>query len=205
MVVRVARRVIESRIADRVLVATDDIRIAEVVSAAGIDVHVNSTVHFRSGSDRVAEATASIPAEIILNVQGDEPLVDGRALEGVLAALPRNDIGTVAVPVEAPSILADPDAVKLEIDPAGRATNFARDVHDLEGISRPLLHLGIYSFTRSSLERFTRLPASSREQTNALEQLRALEHGMTIGVRLVQGCFTAVNRPEDVKKIEALL
>ncbi len=208
LVVRVAQRVKEAGVAHRILVATDDQRIAQAVAAASIEVHYKPQA-FRSGSDRVADGVSDLPGEIILNVQGDEPLVEATMLQAALAALAGHDMGTVAAPLMDQHQLCHPDTVKVEIDNHGQAVDFKRGgpAPALAHIpaSSALLHLGIYAYYRSTLERFTGLPSSPRELDEKLEQLRALEHGLTIGVKVVEAQCAAVNRPEDVPRVEALL
>jgi 3-deoxy-manno-octulosonate cytidylyltransferase (CMP-KDO synthetase) len=211
LVVRVARAVRDAAVVDRVLVATDDERIAAALAGEpGVGVAF-SREPFRSGSDRVAAAVAALEEgdgdrSTVLNVQGDEPLVDRAALEQALAALDGNDLGTVALAARWPPG-AGRDTVVVERDPrSGRALAFARA--DADAPAPALVHLGIYAFTRASLARFAALPRSDAERAHDLEQLRALDHGMTIGVRVLpvsRHAYQAVNRPEDVPRVEALL
>lgn len=197
--IRVARRVVDSGVAQRVRVATDDVRIARVVERAGIEAWL-SEQRYRTGSDRVADAVADLDGETILNVQGDEPLVDRQILEQALIALEGNAIGTVAVPLRDRAQMADRDTVKVQVGGDSRAMAFSRE--PLPGCT--LVHLGIYSFARESLERFAGLPTSPGERAERLEQLRALEQGMRIGVRVVDRPVASVNRPEDVLRVEAM-
>ncbi len=205
LVLRVARRVREAGVADRVLVATDDERIAGAVSADAFDVCIESKP-YACGTDRVAGAVAGIEADVVLNVQGDEPLVDREALLGALCALAGNDLGTVATPTQDLALLTNLDVVKVEVDGGGRAVDFARDPLDLPSACVPLIHHGIYSFSRASLSRFARqLEPTRRERARSLEQLRALESGMSIGVCRLTGPYASVNRPDDLPRVEALL
>lgn len=202
LVRRVAAAVRAAGVAGRVIGATDDERIAKVLREAGVEAWVSASA-YRTGSDRVAAAIAALDPQgegPVLNVQGDEACVDRRSLAAALAALAGNDLGTVATPRRDEA--GDRDAVKVVVDGAGRALTFAR----VEPPGPSHLHLGIYSFTREALARFAALPTSRGEREQDLEQLRALEHGMTIGVRVVDGpCRRAINRPEDVARVEALL
>jgi 3-deoxy-manno-octulosonate cytidylyltransferase (CMP-KDO synthetase) len=142
----------------------------------------------------------------VLNVQGDEPLVDGRVLRAALSALEGNHLGTVAAPAAAPGDLERPDVVRVRTDASGRAVDFCRGRPDaaLEDPAE-LVHLGVYSFQPGALRHFARLPQSRQERARGLEQLRALEAGMRIGVARVEGPAASVNRPEDVPVVEALL
>jgi 3-deoxy-manno-octulosonate cytidylyltransferase (CMP-KDO synthetase) len=202
LVLRVAAAVRAAGVAGRVIGATDDARIAAVLDRAGVEAWVSGDL-FRTGSDRVAAAIAALDPDgdgPVLNVQGDEVGVDRRALVGALAALEGNDLGTVATRLGDEA--GDRDAVKVVVDGEGRARSFARG--ELPGLSH--LHLGIYSFTRAALARFAALPTTRGEREHDLEQLRALEHGLSIGVRVIDGpCRRAINRPEDVARVEALL
>lgn len=218
LVARVAGRVLEWGGAVEVTVATDDERIAAVVAQRHpqVSIHLSSSGDlFRTGSDRVAAAVAHRwsgtgldPSDVILNVQGDEPLIGVAVLEQAIAALEPQEveIGTVAAPLpsEAPDALDrlnDRDAVKVQIDPRGRALAFSRGRLDGE----VQLHVGVYSFSPASLRRFAALPTGELERAEDLEQLRAMEHGMTIGVRVVETPTIAVNRPGDITRVEAHL
>lgn len=196
---RVARRVIEADVASRVVVSTDHQEIARAARAAGAEVLLDRAA-YRSGTDRVAAAFNAIApgADAVLNVQGDEPLVDRPLLEAALRALAGNAMGTVAVPLSGAD-LDDPDTVKVVL--AGeRALDFSR--RPLDGAS--LAHVGIYSFTPASLRRFAKLSTSAREREEGLEQLRFLQAAQPIGVAVVGAVTAAVNRPEDVDRVERL-
>jgi 3-deoxy-manno-octulosonate cytidylyltransferase (CMP-KDO synthetase) len=205
LVARVVQRVRESGVADRVLVATDDPRIAAAAEGAGAETCLSQEA-FRSGSDRVAAAVSGLglgDGDAVINVQGDEPLVDARVLRGALRALEWSDIGTVAVPADDEQVRAE-DVVKVAIE-HGVALGFARDGTDLASDCQPLAHLGVYAFSAASLRRFTELPSTDSERSCSLEQLRALDHGMRIGVQIVCAPVASVNRPEDVARVEAMI
>jgi 3-deoxy-manno-octulosonate cytidylyltransferase (CMP-KDO synthetase) len=209
LVVRVADRALKWGGADRVIVATDDARIAAVVAqwCPRVEIWLSSRDEaFRTGSDRVASAVAQLeieldPSDLILNVQGDEPLIEPMILDQAVTALAPTEveIGTVAAPLL--DRKDDRDAVKVQIDARGHAVAFSRG--RLDGDVK--LHLGLYSFTPASLRRFASLPTGELERAEDLEQLRAMEHGMTIGVRVVETAAIAVNRPGDIARVEGLL
>jgi 3-deoxy-manno-octulosonate cytidylyltransferase (CMP-KDO synthetase) len=204
LVVRVARQVERAQLFERVVVTTDDGRIAAAVEEALPRVQVwRSSRPFRTGSDRVAAAVKGLDleADAVLNVQGDEPLVTATILSEALAALKDGDIGTVAVPIRDRSELDDPDRVKVGLGRGGLARAFSRGPLDPPCHA----HVGVYSFTASSLARFAQLPTSEGEQREGLEQLRALDNGLRIGVRLVDELPVSVNRPVDVARAEARL
>ena len=145
---RVCRRVLDAAVARQVIVATDDQEIAAVASGEGAQVHLCDTP-FACGTDRVAAAVRALApdSDLVINVQGDEPLVDGAVLRAALAALEGHDLGTVGVPAVPGQDLTEPDAVKVYVDDHGRARRFHR-AH-LPGEGQPLIHVGIYAFTRS--------------------------------------------------------
>jgi 3-deoxy-manno-octulosonate cytidylyltransferase (CMP-KDO synthetase) len=204
LITRVARRVLESGVADRVVVATDHEEIARAARRAGAEVWEDGA-EYRSGSDRVAAAARAMGGapEVVLNVQGDEVMVDREVLERAVAALPGNVMGTVAAPLDGEG-LGDPDTVKVRLCEAGnRAADFSRTGVET---ARPLAHVGVYSFTPATLRRFTRLPTSRREREEGLEQLRFLEAGLPIGVRVLERRqVVAVNRPGDLVRVQAAL
>ena len=204
LITRVAQQVVRSGVAGRVIVATDDEGIAAAVVGAGVEVHLEQGP-FASGTDRVAAAIQALAedSEVIINVQGDEPLVDEGVLRAALAALQGNDIGTVASRPAPGQDLTDPDTVKVLVGADGRARCFDRRLPpDARG---PLVHVGIYAFGRRALARFAGLPVCAAERRHRLEQLRALEAGMSIGVARVEGALRSVNRPGDVSRVEQIL
>ena len=187
----------------RVLVATDDLRVAEVVRGFGGEVVMTAETH-PSGSDRVYEAIQGQPCEIVVNVQGDEPLLDPALVDRLVQALEQDhqlDVATPAAPLH-----GDPDrpsVVKVVADTAGRALYFSRAAIPHGG---PWLHhLGVYAFRRDALERYVGLPRGPLEQGERLEQLRLLEHGLRIGVVLVEQAQPSVDTPEDLTLVRSLL
>ena len=196
LVVRVWQRVVETDVAERVLVATDSDEVASVVAANGVDVVLTSPDHV-SGTHRVAEVAMRSEFsgfDVIVNVQGDEPFVSQRALLGATRKVTeeRFPIGTAAV-LATPQILSDPNVVKVVAAEDGRAMYFSRapvpflrDVSDAE-LQRTLIwqHIGIYAYERSALMRWIALPESPLEQVERLEQLRPLAAGVAIGVALI--------------------
>jgi len=202
----VARGVVESGVADRVIVATDDERIAEAVAGTGAETHLCDRP-FACGTDRVAEAVQGQVAadDAVINVQGDEPLVDEAVLRAALTALQGNDVGTVAIRPAPGQDLADPDIVKINVDTGGQARTFDRAWDGDEQGS--LTHVGVYAFRGESLQRFAGLAPSANERRLKLEQLRALDAGMSVGGAVLDGTHTtaSVNRPHDVPLVEQLL
>lgn len=210
LVVRVARRVRDMGLADRVVVATDA---AEVVEAAKreFEVVLTSPDH-RSGTDRVAEV-ATMPAyaefDIVVNVQGDEPFLPRAALAGAVERVRGgDDVGTAAAPLGLAD-LTDPGRVKVVCDLAGRALYFSRSVIPYrrdDGVAPAGLywqHLGLYAFQRPALARWSRLAPTPLEEAERLEQLRALQHGFTIGVALLtEPAPAGIDTPDDLRQAE---
>lgn len=184
-----------------IMLAADSSRIIEAVEAfsreRGLDVRaVMTDPGHPSGSDRIAEAAATLPGgvEAILNLQGDEPEIEADDVLGLLDAFDAAaaDIATLAYPLASPSDRANPDLVKVVLGGDGRALYFSRaDIPHRRadgGFAPPSYgHVGIYLYRRPALERFVSLPPGALEQTEKLEQLRALENGMSIAVRLLAG------------------
>ena len=203
LVVRVVQAVRQSGVVDGVVVATDDRRIAERVEQLGVRVYL-SQHGYRSGSDRLAAALAGQSAEIVLNVQADEALVDRAVLQAALLALdraPEVAIGTVARPLREDE-RDDPNTVKVRFDRRGRAQAFGRRIGDPR---KGWAHVGVYAFRRWALDRFASLPSSPEEKREDLEQLRAMDHGLAIQVEPVEAALRAVDCPADLARVEALL
>jgi 3-deoxy-manno-octulosonate cytidylyltransferase (CMP-KDO synthetase) len=206
-------------------VATDDERIVAAVRRFGGDVAMTKSTH-ATGTDRLAEAAAALPdAEIVVNVQGDEPMVDPDAIDAVARAFDRDpgvEMSTAAVPLRAVSEFLSPTVVKVVTDARGDALYFSRSpipfvrrgtAADLEGSAAeavrrglPLRHLGLYGYRREILERITRCPPAPLEEAEGLEQLRALYNGVRIRVETVDvSGGVAVDTPEDLARVRALL
>lgn len=197
LIVRVWERVRALRMADQVVVATDAEQVAEVARRAGAEVALTQPTH-PSGTDRVAEV-AAMPAfagaDVILNVQGDEPFVSERLVHGALSMVRDRgfELGTAAVPAPA-GARATPDVVKVVAADDGRALYFSRagipyvrDDGDAPAADALLLqHVGIYSYTPAALARWVALPEHPLERTERLEQLRPLAAGMAMGIAIVQ-------------------
>ncbi|MFZ4484281.1 MAG: 3-deoxy-manno-octulosonate cytidylyltransferase [Chthoniobacterales bacterium] len=196
----------------RVIVATDDMRIAEAAFAFGAEIALTSPKH-PTGTDRLAEVAAKLKATpIILNVQGDEPDIAPSTIDRLAAALqddPRLGMVTAANPLTAPDEVRNPNVVKVVLDREGRALYFSRSVipHDRDGRGgiTYLRHQGIYGYRRKVLLDFVSWKPTPLEQAEKLEQLRALEHGVAIGVIVVRRGSVGVDAPEDLAKAERAL
>lgn len=188
---------------DEVIVATDDVRIFDAVQAFGGNALMTSPKH-TCGTERVAEAVGSTDADIIVNVQGDEPETAPGELDALVAALVESnsaDMATLAFSSEDPELYADPNAVKVVCDHDGFALYFSRSGIPGSRTGLPegrfLIHRGIYSYRRSSLIQLAQLPRSPLEAREELEQLRALEHGLSIKVVVTPNAARGVDTPED--------
>ncbi|MFT4096367.1 MAG: 3-deoxy-manno-octulosonate cytidylyltransferase [Rhodoblastus sp.] len=211
MIVRVWRRAVAAGVGP-VVVATDSHAIAEAVTTAGGRAAMTGETH-ASGSDRIAEAVAAIDPEgahdLVVNVQGDEPLVEPEAIRAAVALMddPAIDIGTLGVAAD-PSERDDPDAVKVAASARAprrlRALYFSRAPVPW-GAGATIRHIGLYVYRRAALARFVALPPSPLELRERLEQLRALEAGMRIDLALVDRAARGVDTPADLARVRAIL
>ncbi len=198
-----------------VIVATDDTRIWEL--AQNFCRAEMTLPDHPSGSDRIAEVAARCAGDAIVNIQGDEPLIDPAVIDAVAAALAGCEMSTAATPITHLSELDNPNVVKVVVNAAGRALYFSRRTipYLREAASRPgneqlaafpfLKHLGIYGYRRETLLRLVKFPVSPLENAEKLEQLRALENSIHIAVVKVNYDSIGVDVPEDVRRVEAIL
>lgn len=211
LIVRVAENARGVRLADRIVVATDDERIAAAVTAAGVDCEM--TARHATGTDRIAEVAARHQAALVVNLQGDEPLLPPADVDALIARMlsePDWDVGTCGHAFSGPAAWLDPNVVKLVTDRSGRALYFSRAPIPgmFPGSGRPgypaaLRHVGIYAYRREALLRFARLAPTPLEQVEGLEQLRALENGMRIGVVTIASGPVGVDTPADLERVRA--
>lgn len=196
---------------DDVAIATDDQRIFDTAVAFGAKVIMTSPDH-PSGSDRLAEAVQSFPsATHVVNIQGDEPLIDPALIDRLADALVSDEalsMATVACPISAQEDLDNPNIVKVVLAGNGDALYFSRSVIPYARhprIAPPLRHLGIYAYRRDFLENYVRWEPTPLEQTESLEQLRALENGARIRVILTDHVSVGVDTPEQAAQVEQIL
>lgn len=191
------------------VVATDDARIAAAVRGFGGDVITTRADH-ATGTDRVAEVARRLRADIIVNLQGDEPVFEPALITRMVAVFARRpgvDIVTAGHRIHDPESFHNPNIVKVVTDRDARALYFSRSpipagALDAGGAMR---HVGVYAYRRAALFRFARLPRTPLEIAERLEQLRALEHGMTIAVVETGRVTVGVDVPSDVKNVEKIL
>jgi 3-deoxy-D-manno-octulosonate cytidylyltransferase len=208
MVVRVWEAAKEAGRIDRVLVATDDERIAAAVRDVGGEVVLTSP-DAPSGTDRLAEAARKIPADVYVNIQGDEPLMSPANIDAAVETLVgdlQREIATIALSIPA-SEAVDPNVVKVAVAKDGRALYFSRAgiPYPRNGQPAHRKHLGIYAYRAATLQRLAALPPSPLERLESLEQLRWLEAGYTIWVGEAADDSIGVDTPEDLEKAERYL
>lgn len=214
LIQHVWERVRQCRRIDQCFVATDDERIRSAVEGFGGQAVMTKAEHV-SGTDRVAEVAEAHPdVRVIVNVQGDEPLIDPVSVDdavGVLLEDPRADLSTLMAPLGAPDEVLEENVVKVVVDLHGYAMYFSRapiphmrsDSTLVSGRkSGPYRHIGLYCYRRDSLLRMASLPPSPLEQVEQLEQLRALENGMRIQVVEVEVAPPGVDTPEDLERVK---
>ena len=198
-----------------VIVATDDERIRDAV-APFCRVEMTAPEH-PSGTDRIAEVANRVPCDALVNIQGDEPLIDPGVIDQVARALQTSEMSTAATPIRHAEDYQSPNVVKLVVNRARRALYFSRRTipYVRDAASGPveeqmaafpfLKHLGIYGYRREALLRLVQFPVSSLERAERLEQLRALENGIEIAVVQVDYDSVGVDVPEDVRRVEEIL
>ncbi len=221
MIEHVYRRAAAARGVDGVVVATDDQRIAAAVGRFGGIARMTRGTH-RTGTDRIAEVAADLACDIVLNVQGDEPLIEPAMIEQVIAPLVADatlDMSTVCCAVKDPLDYTNPNVVKVVRDRRGHALYFSRSPiphmrsegpakagpyvpqpYVGAGFSRPFKHIGLYGYRRRFLLTFAALPPTPLEVSESLEQLRALEHGYRIHTVETQYDSIGVDTPEDLER-----
>ena len=198
-----------------VIVATDDERI-QAAAKKFCRVEMTRADH-PSGSDRIAEVAARCGGDAVVNIQGDEPLIDPAVIDAVARALDGNEMSTAATAIKDAAEYENPNVVKVVVSSSGRALYFSRRTipYLREGAGKPakeqlaafpfLKHLGIYGYRRDTLLRLVKFPVSPLENAEKLEQLRALENGIGIAVVKVEYDSIGVDMPGDLARVEELL
>jgi 3-deoxy-manno-octulosonate cytidylyltransferase (CMP-KDO synthetase) len=215
LIQHVVERCQQAKSLAEVIVATDDTRIWEVAQNF-CRVEMTRPEH-PSGSDRIAEVAARCECDAIVNIQGDEPLIDPAVIDAVASALEKSEMSTAATLIRNPEEYDSPNVVKVVVNAASHALYFSRRTvpYLREAASRSvseqlaafpfLKHLGIYGYRRGTLLRLVEFPGSPLEAAEKLEQLRALENGIEIGVVKVDYDSVGVDVPADVARVERLL
>lgn len=224
MICWVAERALSARNVSRVVVATDDARIRDAVIESGFEAVMTRPDH-ASGTDRIAEVAETLDdADIIVNVQGDEPTISPETIEAAVAALtsdPEGGIATTWEPMESAADVLSPDVVKIVVDESDRAVYFSRSPvpyprdavrqygslqqaleNDASVLARFRKHTGLYVYRREVLLAMARWPQSELEITESLEQLRALEHGVKIKATQASAASIGVDTAEDLERVK---
>jgi 3-deoxy-manno-octulosonate cytidylyltransferase (CMP-KDO synthetase) len=212
MIEHVYRRAADARGVSEVIVATDDDRIARAVTAFGGTVRMTRGDH-RTGTDRLAEVAAGLTCDIIVNVQGDLPLLDSTAIEDAIAPLTSDadlQMSTICTPIRNEADFQNPNVVKVVRNNAGDALYFSRSPIPFQrGPAKAghheLKHIGLYAYRRTFVGVFAALPPTPLEIAESLEQLRALEHGYRIHAVLTNVESIEVDTPEDLERVRRLM
>lgn len=211
LVQRVYEQAAKAKRLDKVVVATEDTRILEAVEGFGGDAMLTSP-ECATGTDRVAEVARQYDCRLVLNIQGDEPLMRPEMIDQLVEGMQADTgsvMGTLARKISAPDQLANPNVVKVVVGRTGNALYFSRSqipfVRDAGDTTTFYKHLGIYAYRREFLMAFVELPVSALEKAEKLEQLRALENGHGIRVWITAHDSIGVDRPEDVLLVEEIL
>ena len=215
LIQHVVERCQQAKSLSEVIVATDDARIRDVAQKF-CRVEMTRADH-PSGTDRIAEVAARCDCDAVVNIQGDEPLIDPAVIDAVAQALAKSEMSTAATPIRNVEEYDNPNVVKVVADAAGRALYFSRRTipYVREAAHRPaneqlaafafLKHLGLYGYRRETLLRLVKFPVSSLENAEKLEQLRALENGIQIAVVKVNYDSVSVDVPADAERVEQAL
>ena len=209
MIQHVYERALQSRYLTSVLIATDDQEVFAAARTFGARVRMTRSDH-PSGTDRVAEAASAEPADLIVNIQGDEPLIDPAAIDAAILPLihdPEIVMGTLKKQIQEPREMEDPNVVKVVTDHSGYAIYFSRfpipyerDRED-HGSVPYFKHIGLYVYRKDFLLRYAALPVGPLERAERLEQLRALENGYRIRVVETEYDSFGVDTPEDLQRV----
>src|SRR5713101_5998442 len=213
MIQHVLERVRQAKTVSKAVVATDDERIAQAVRGFGGDAVMTRSEH-RCGTERVAEVATHMPAEIYVNVQGDEPMISPEAIDAAVEAMTDDatvQLATLSVAFALPAQIMDPNVVKVVADFQGDALYFSRAPipwvrEEAEHVSaRHTKHIGLYVFRREALLDFPTLPPGDLERLEQLEQLRWLENGYRMRVVETDYDAVSVDVPADIERVESIL
>jgi 3-deoxy-manno-octulosonate cytidylyltransferase (CMP-KDO synthetase) len=215
LVAHVYERTCQTRLVTRAVVATDDMRVVEALRPLGIPVVMTRPDHV-SGTDRIAEVAAGSDAAILVNVQGDEPLIDPKTIDATIQALldqPDVPMATARCRITQPELVTNPTVVKVVCDVRGRALYFSRYPipyirDEADRVASPACywqHIGLYVYRRDFLLKYAQLPATPLEKLEKLEQLRALENGFPIAVVETEYRSVGVDTPEDLERVNAFM
>jgi 3-deoxy-manno-octulosonate cytidylyltransferase (CMP-KDO synthetase) len=196
----------QARLVERVIIATDDRRILEAAQGFGAESVMTSRDH-ASGTDRTAEVAQDIDNKIIINIQGDEPMISGRVVDSLTEALQDESLpmASLMTKVTDLAMIDNPNMVKVVVDKEGYALYFSRSPLPYQAADFFYLHIGVYGFQRDFLLRFSGLRPSRLETAEKLEQLRVLENGFRIRMIEVPHPALSVDTPQDIIRVEEIL
>lgn len=206
MIQRVYERAQTAKYLDHIIIATDDERIFQTAKSFGAEVRMTAADH-NSGTERAAEIAVTIDSTIIINIQGDEPLLNGHMIDDLVETLQDKTIpmATLVNKIEDLSLIEDTNIVKVVSDKDGYALYFSRSPLPFQTPDYFLQHVGIYGYQRDFLLKFNRLPPSRLEKTEKLEQLRALENNYRIKIIETSYPSLSIDTPQDIIKLEEFL
>jgi 3-deoxy-manno-octulosonate cytidylyltransferase (CMP-KDO synthetase) len=203
----VFERASQARYLSRVVVATDDERIADAARRFGAPVRMTRSDHL-SGTDRVAEVAASDPSPVVVNIQGDEPLIDPAAIDAATLGLLDGDepMSTLIKRIEDLDEVTNPNVVKIVADRLGRAIYFSRCPipYDRAGGAARFKHIGLYAYRRDFLLGYSALPVGPLERAECLEQMRAIENGFQIRAVETEYDSVGIDTPDDLRRVSQL-
>ena len=200
MIIQVYRQVLKAKKLDKVIVAIDDEKTQNELKKFDVPGVMTSNFH-QSGTDRIAEALKDEDADIVVNIQGDEPEIEPELIDDLVSLFENSDteMGTAVTSDLTVEDFENPDVVKVKIDEKGLAVNFSRQPMNGNRIFR---HIGIYAFKTPILEKFIQLPPSNREKEKKLEQMRALDNEIPIHTIITDYKGRGVDKIEDIKRLE---
>lgn len=207
LIIRVYRAVEATKLFDKIIIATDDERILQIAEKYQAQAEMTAAEH-QSGSDRVAEVARRYPADIVVNIQGDEPFIERSALLELLKAFSSEEIEVASLMHRKLAIDNDPNSVKVVCDKAGFALYFSRAAipyNRSQEIIDCFEHIGVYAFRAEALQKFVSLPVSELEKIEKLEQLRLLEN--SIKLKMVETDYDGfgIDTPQDLERAKQLL
>lgn len=206
LIQRVYEHARQSKTLSRLIIATDDERILETCRGFGAEAWMTSPEH-NSGTERVAEVAEKLETAIVVNIQGDEPLIRADMIDELVTSLQDESIpmATLAVRINDPNLLIDQNTVKVVTNKDGDALYFSRSPLPFQASDYFLQHIGLYGYQKDFLTKFRKMPSSRLEETEKLEQLRVLENGYRI--KVIESSFPtlSVDSPEDIIRVEHYL
>ena len=200
MIMHVYERALKANKLDRVMIAVDSQDTIDELNNYDVEIVLTSTKH-QSGTDRIAEAVTDIDAEIVINIQGDEPMLDPNMIDDLISVFDDEtvEIATLASTLITEEDFNNPNTVKVKIDNNSNAIDFYRETDSNN--EQYFRHIGIYGYRKNILEKFTSLEKSDNEQSLHLEQLRALDNGISIRVAMCNFPFRGIDTREDLKQL----